>query len=292
MTKPLDITVIIATRNEEANIAACLDSIIPVQRVLVIDSGSTDQTVARARARNAEVVDFVWNGVYPRKRQWAIDHLGIRTRWIMLVDADESVRPDMWAEIKTVIASDDPCAAYLARKDFHFLGRRLRFGGFSHEAILLFQAGMARFENLLPDSGEKLDMEVHERLIVSGQVGQFKHALVHRDAKGLMAYIHRHHAYAVWEAELRYQAMRHGRYGAESIQPRWNGNAQERRRFLKRIAMRMPGEAVAWFLYHYIIRGGFLEGRAGFLASRVRYQYIREIRRLLRQKMSQARVHG
>jgi len=292
MTEPLDITVIIATRNEEANIAACLDSIIPVQRVLVIDSGSVDRTVALARARNAEVVDFTWSGIYPRKRQWAIDHLHIKTRWIMLVDADESIRPDMWMEIKRVIASADPCTAYLARKDFHFLGKRLRFGGFSHEAVLLFQTGMARFENLLPDSGENLDMEVHERLIVDGRVGRFQHALIHRDAKGLAAYVDRHHAYALWEAELRYQALHHGQYGADAIRARWNGNVQERRRFLKRIAMRIPGEAMAWFIYHYLIRGGFLEGRAGFLASRVRYQYIREVRALLQEKRKNARVRG
>jgi len=160
----------------------------------------------------------------------------------------------------------------------------MRFGGFSHVAICLMQRDAGRFENLLPDCGEQLDMEVHERIIVKGRVERFSGVLMHRDAKGLQAYKDRHRAYAVWEAELRYRYLTTGRYGMEAIQPRWNGNTQEQRRFLKMLAIRLPGEPFWWFLYHYLLRGGFVEGRNGLLAAQVRMAYISEVRALIRKK--------
>ena len=278
MTPKLDITVLIAARNEAANLAACLASLTPARRVVVVDSHSHDETAAIARARGAEVVPFQWNGQYPRKRQWALDHLAFQTEWIILLDADEAVPPELWNEISEILHAPRPRAAYLVKKQFHFMGRCLRFGGFSHSAVFLFQRGKARFENLLPDVGENLDMEVHERLIVEGPLGRLRHPLLHRDAKGLAAYVARHNAYSTWEAAIRFQALSTGRYGADAIRPRLFGNAQERRRFLKQLAMRLPGEAAAWFLYHYIARGGFLEGRRGLIASQIRRAYIEQVR--------------
>lgn len=288
MSEPLDITVLIATRNEAANIGICLKHLEPVRRVLVIDSNSTDETVLIARQHGAEVVSFEWNGQYPRKRQWALDQLGVTTAWVMLLDADESTPAGLWAEVRAVVANPDAETAYLAKKEFHFMGRRMRFGGFSHSSVFLFKTGCARFENLLPDAGENLDMEVHERLIVKGSVDVLHTPLIHRDYKGLDAYIARHRAYAAWEAELRFRCLTTGRYGEDAIQPRWNGNIQERRRFLKQLAMRLPGEANAWFLYHYLLRGAFLEGKAGLKAALIRRAYIKDVRTRIREKMKRA----
>jgi glycosyltransferase involved in cell wall biosynthesis len=289
MPDKLDLTVIVAARNEAANIAACLDSLQPAARVVVVDSHSTDGTADIASARGAEVVPFDWNGRYPRKRQWALENLDIPTPWVALVDADESIPPALWDEIRAVLESPSALPAYMATKQFHFMGRRLRFGGFSHSAVLLFRKGAARFENLLPDVGEDLDMEVHERLIVAGPVGRLAHPLEHRDAKGLAAYIARHNAYSTWEAEIRFRALHSGRYGEDSIRPRLFGNVQQRRRFLKRIAMRMPLEPWLWFIYHFWIRGGFLEGRRGLIAARIRRAYIEQVRAKVAEKILAAR---
>jgi glycosyltransferase involved in cell wall biosynthesis len=289
MADKLDLTVIIATRNEAANLVACLDSLAPAARVVVVDSHSTDGTADIASARGAEVVPFRWDGRYPRKRQWALDHLSIDTGWVALLDADESIPPALWDEIRAVLESPLALPAYLVKKQFHFMGRCLRFGGFSHSAVFLFRTGSARFENLLPDVGENLDMEVHERLIVDGAVGHLKHPLEHRDAKGLAAYVDRHNAYSTWEAEIRFRFLTTGRYGEESIRPDWRGNAQERRRFWKRLALRMPGEAWAWFLYHYLLRGAFLEGKRGLVASQIRRAYIEQVRAKVYEKIRAAR---
>jgi glycosyltransferase involved in cell wall biosynthesis len=274
----LPVTVIVATRNEEANLDRCLGALAPAVQVLVVDSGSTDRTVELARAAGAEVVEFRYGGGYPKKRQWALTECEIRGEWVALVDADEVVTEALWREVAGVIARDGGPAAYAARKEFHFLGRRFRFGGFSHSAVFLFRRGRARFEDLLPEPPERQDMEVHERLLVDGPVGQFRTALVHEDFKGLDAYTEKHSHYASWEAAVRWQYLRTGHWGKEALAGDWGGDVQQMRRWLKSWAVRVPFEANLWFLYHYVLRLGLLEGRRGLIASQLRANYIREVR--------------
>lgn len=274
----LPVTVLIAARNEEANIGKCLASLGPAARVVVIDSRSADRTADLAAAAGAEVVQFDHPGGYPKKRQWALDTLAIGTDWVLLLDADEEVPPALWEEIGKAVADPKAPAAFLITKGFHFLGRRFRFGGFSFAAVLLFRRGKARFERLVEDPAGGLDMEVHERVIVDGPVGRLGTPLVHDDFKGLAAYLDRHNRYSSWEARLRLGFLTTGRYGDDPIRPRPFGNAQERRRFLKYLAVRVPGESVLWFLYHYVFRLGFLEGRPGLIASRIRSDYIAAVR--------------
>lgn len=274
----LPITVVVAVRNEEANIRKCLAALGPARRVIVADSRSTDRTAEIAAEFGAEVVQFAYTGGYPKKRQWVLDTVPIATEWVLLLDADEEVPPALWTEIAAAVA--DPAApnGFLITKGFHFMGRRFRFGGFSFAAALLIRYGKARFERLVDDPAGALDMEVHERLIVDGPLGKLRTPLVHDDFKGLEAYLDRHNKYSTWEAKLRHRFLTTGRYGEAQIAPRLFGNAQERRRFLKKLVMRVPGESFVWFAYHYVLRLGFLEGRAGWVASRIRSDYIAAVR--------------
>jgi hypothetical protein len=229
----------------------------------------------------------------------------------LLLDADEVVPEKLWNEIAEAIRQVDSLAlrggtrheteqpalrtdtgcgatgstspeAFLIRKEFHFLGQRFRFGGFSHRAVLLFRTGKARFEKLLDADSSGFDMEVHERVMVEGRVGELRTPLIHEDFKGLEAYRERHHRYATWEAAVRHRFLTTGRYGENSIEPKLFGNTQERRRWLKKLVIRVPFEPAIWFCWHYFARGGFLEGRAGFMACKIRAQYIAEVREKLR----------
>ena len=285
---PLPVTVLLAAKNEEANLPRCLDALRPAARVVVLDSRSTDRTVEIARAAGAEVVQFDYTGGYPKKRQWALETLDIETEWVLLLDADEVVPAALWEEIAAATASPSGPDAYLITKGFHFLGRPFRFGGFSFEALLLFRRGRGRFEQLVDDPAAALDMEVHERVIVDGEVGRLRTPLVHEDFKGLEAYVRRHNQYSTWEARLRQGYLDGGAYGQDAVAPRLFGNAQERRRFLKRIAVRTPFEPALWFLYHYVARGGFLEGRPGLIASQIRSSYIAQVRAKLYELRSEA----
>jgi glycosyltransferase involved in cell wall biosynthesis len=274
----LPLTVIVAVRNEEVNMQACLESLSQAQHVIVVDSNSTDRTAAHATDFGAEVIQYERQPGGLKKRQWALDTIPFTTPWVMLVDADERVPEQLWAEIRVELSSVHAASGYLIEKGFWFLGRKFRFGGFSHSAVLLFQRGKGRFEQLDHDANSTLDMEVHERMIVDGEIRRLKTPLIHNDFKGLTAYLDRHNHYATWEALVRRQFLTTGRWGESAIQARLFGNVQERRRFLKQLACRLPGEPILWFLYHYVLRLGLLEGRRGLIASLIRAQYIANVR--------------
>jgi glycosyltransferase involved in cell wall biosynthesis len=255
-----------------------LNALTPLQRIVVVDSKSQDETARISRKAGAEVVQFDYRGGYPKKRQWALAHLSIETPWVLLIDADEVVARTLWEEIQVVTNNSDGLSAYMITKGFHFLGRRLRFGGFSHSAVLLFRTGSAKFEQIFDGESDLFDMEVHERLIVDGKIGKVKTPLIHEDFKGLTAYIDRHNRYSTWEARVRNNFIKNGQWGKDTIKPRLFGNIQERRRFLKTLAVRVPFEPQLWFLYHYVLRLGFLEGRPGLIASQIRANYINQVR--------------
>lgn len=275
----LSLTVVIAARNEAANLGRCLASLGPAARVVVVDSNSSDATCEIAIDAGAEVVQFQHRGGYPKKRQWALDTFTFDTQWVLLLDADEVIPDALWREIANAIGQQtEGVNGYLIRKGFHFLGRAMRYGGFSHNAVILMRSGKGRFESLIEVPGDTFDMEVHERVIIDGDVGVLKTPLIHEDFKGLEAYIDRHNRYSTWEAWVRHLFLKTGSYGQESIQAKLTGNSQERRRWLKRIAIRIPFESWLWFFYHYIFRMGFLEGRPGLIACQIRRQYIANVR--------------
>jgi glycosyltransferase involved in cell wall biosynthesis len=272
------VTVLVAVKNEQENMARCLAGLGRAERVIVVDSHSTDQTARIARDAGVEVVQFDYQGGYPKKRQWALNTLDIRTDWVLLLDADELVPEALWDEITKAVAAKNDCCAYFILKGFHFLGQRFRFGGFSFAAVLLIRKGKARFEEILREVGDGLDMEAHERMIVDGPIGRLRTPLIHQDFKGLHAYIDRHNRYSTWEAMLRYRFLAGGQYGADTIRPRLFGNTQERRRWIKGFLIRLPGEQWIWFLYHYLLRLGVLEGRRGLIACSIRSWYIACVR--------------
>jgi glycosyltransferase involved in cell wall biosynthesis len=259
------------------NLPKCLASLKNMQRIILIDSGSNDETETIAAQYSAEVVQFRFNGSYPKKRQWALDNVAMETPWVFLQDADEEMTPELEREILAAVERPDGPNAFLVTKQFHFMGKLLRFGGFSHSAVLLLRQGTARFEKVEIDDRSGMDMEVHERLLVTGSLGKLRSPLVHNDFKGLSAYIDRHNRYSNWEAAVRTKLLSGVRHEGE-MKASLFGNLQEKRRWLKKLAMRAPFEPMLWFVYHYFIRLGFLEGRRGLIASQIRSQYINHVR--------------
>jgi glycosyltransferase involved in cell wall biosynthesis len=272
------VTILLAVKNEQANMQRCLSALGPAERVVVLDSHSTDATQRIALAHGAEVVQFDYRGGYPKKRQWALETLPISTEWVFLLDADEVITPELWSEIRQAIGRRPEIDAFSITKGFHFLGRPMRRGGFSHSAVLMFRRGKARFERLFDDDLTGMDMEVHERVLVEGKIGRLDTPLIHEDFKGLQAYIDRHNKYSTWEAKLRSNFLSSGKYGQETIRPNLFGNSQERRRALKALVVRIPFEQWIWFFYHYVVKLGLLEGRRGLIACQIRMSYIAQVR--------------
>src|SRR5437588_3296199 len=159
--RALPVSVIVPVRNEALNLPRCLESLAGVGEIYVIDSQSTDDTVAIAQSRGAKVVQFHYEGGWPKKRQWALDTLPLAFDWILLLDADEVVTPELAHEIEQAI-HDRKLDGYYLKLQMQFLGRELRHCGASFYKLSLFRRGKGHFERRIEQQDTSMcDMEVH-----------------------------------------------------------------------------------------------------------------------------------
>jgi glycosyltransferase involved in cell wall biosynthesis len=258
--KSVPVSVLIPTRNEEANLPRCLDAVAGwADEVLVVDSQSTDDTIKIAEGYGAEVIQFEYDGGWPKKRQWALDTYDFDNEWILLLDADEILLPPIKSEIAEAIQTD-AYDGYWLRFQLHFLGRPLRHGGFDLWKLYLFRHGTGRYERRFEGQDESMsDIEIHEHVVVDGEVGRLQHPVRHENWNSLYRYIEKHNEYSEWEAMLYHE----GDSGA--VEPDLFGNQAQRRRWLKDLLVRVPGFPLITFLYHYVLRLGFLDGKPGFI---------------------------
>lgn len=249
----IPVSVIVMTRNEAANLPACLAALAGFAEVVVVDSHSTDGSAALAAALGAVVVPFRWDGGYPKKKQWCLDHLALAHDWVLYVDADERVTPELAGEIARLLAAGPRHAGYFITGRPVFLGKALRFGAVNRK-LALFDRRRAAFpvaDDL--DVATMWEVEGHYQPLIDGSVGRLRHVMRHADAKPLSAWFDRHNRYSDWEAALR----RDGRLAVLA------GTDTSARRRLKRLFDRLPMRPLAVFLYGYVLRLGFLDGTAG-----------------------------
>lgn len=256
----LPISVIVAARNEARNLPHCLESLRHVGEVYVIDSQSTDGTAEIARSFGAQIVQFHYQGGWPKKRQWAMENLPFSYDWIFLVDADESLTPELAEEIRTIVRNPGVNGCYVSLR-MHFLGRELRHCGATFCKLSLFRRGKGAFECRLKDQDTSMaDMEVHEHVVVEGATAHLKNPLLHRNVESLSRYIQKHDEYSNWEAKVWAQGG-----GADQLPPALFGSQAQRRRWLKKNFMRIPGAPVLFFFVKYFLNLGFLDGIPGLI---------------------------
>ena len=256
------ISVLIPTKNEEENIRKCLESVSWADEIYVVDSCSTDRTVEIAQNMGAKVVPFSWDGKGPRKKNWALDNLPWKHEWVLVVDADEEVTPSLQDEITALVNRPSEYAAFLIFYNYYFLGRLLRHGAPLWK-LILFKHRLARFEKIEVPEVTDYDVEIHEHPLVSGQIGRLHSPMIHHDFESLHEHFQRHNIYSDWEALLRTRYLH--RDLEKEIRPRLFGSTMERRRFFKRFFLSLPGKPWIYFFYSYVLRGGFLDGRPGFI---------------------------
>ncbi|MFY8095271.1 MAG: glycosyltransferase family 2 protein [Niveispirillum sp.] len=271
MSGTIPVTVIVMTRNEAANIARCLAPLAPFAQVLVVDSHSEDETPAIAAARGAEVLSFRWNGMYPKKKQWCLSHPSIRQDWVLFIDADERITPELVAEIGLLMQSGPSHNAYFVDSRPVWLGRLLRHGT-PYRKIALLHRRRARFP-ICPDLhvSRMWEVEGHYQPMVDGTLGQLSSPLIHADAKPPADWFDRHNRYSDWEA-----ALADGGGAAALL-------AGERglRYLAKRLVARLPGRPLLAFLHAYLWHLGFLDGKAGLhhALSRAFYYWSIDLKR-------------
>jgi glycosyltransferase involved in cell wall biosynthesis len=233
------LTVVTLTLNEERNIEACLEGVRWADQIIVVDSGSTDRTVDLARRFTQEVLSVSWKG-YGHARNLALQHAA--GDWVLWLDADERVPPELSAEIREIIHNRE--AAYdgyeVARRAY-FLGKWIRHAGWYPARVTrLFRLGSAHFS----------ETRVHERLLFTGSVGRLHHDLLHYTDDGLEQYF-----------------MKFNRYTTLAAQ---DMHAAGKRAGLLDLLARPP----FMFMKMYVARLGFLDGLHGFLLSCLSSGYV------------------
>lgn len=264
--RPLPITVVIPVRNEERNLPDCLRSAAAAERVLVVDSQSSDATVAVAEAAGAEVIQFHWQGGFPKKRNWTLQNHDFKTEWVLFLDADERLTDAFVAEASAVLA-DTRCAGFWLNYTNTFRGRKLRFG-VPQRKLALIRVGAGLYERIDEDRWSSLDMEVHEHPVLDGPAGQIASPLDHESCEDLKRFIARHNEYSSWEAQ-RFLAVRN--------RPQDFAHLTKRQR-LKYRQLARPWFPWAYMLYALFGRAGILDGAAGISYAIFKAMYFFQIR--------------
>jgi glycosyltransferase involved in cell wall biosynthesis len=231
---PNTLSVVLITLNEAANLPRTLASVKGLGEIVVLDSGSTDSTLDIARSFGANVFTEPWSGFGAQKNSAIARAAG---EWVLSLDADEEVSPALASEIRTLLEGQPVFSAYSIPRLNHFLGRPLRHGGYWPDPKLrLFRSGAARFA----------EQPVHETMEANGPVGKLKGHLIHHCYPTLDDYIEHMNRYSTLGAEM---LVSSGRAGQSWPWLAWNAALNP----------------AATFLYNYVFRLGFLDGREGLL---------------------------
>ena len=239
------LSVIIITKNEAADIRSCLESVAWADEIIVVDSGSTDTTVEICRELGAKVFMHDWPGFGAQKNR-ALDHA--TCPWVLSIDADERVTPELRAEIEAALSNDaEPFAAYKVSRLSSYCGHFMRHSGWHPDLIIrLFRRDAARFSEDL----------VHERLLVEGKIGLLEGELLHYAFEDLEEVISKINLYSTAGAEMQRRSGRKASLSSAVLRGLWS------------------------FVRTYILRAGFLDGREGFMlavsnAEGTYYRYLK-----------------
>jgi glycosyltransferase involved in cell wall biosynthesis len=263
------LSVLIPVKNEYLNLERCLQSINWADEIFVVDSQSTDGTQEIAKKFNARVVQFNFSGIWPKKKNWALENLPFKHDWVFIIDADEALPPMAAEEFREVVENEnDSVSGYWLNRRFHFMGKWLKHAYYPNWNLRLFKHRLGRFEkmtNLATDSG---DNEVHEHVIIQGETGRLKTEMDHFAFPSVAAFVEKHNRYSNWEARV---AL--GNNGLIASDPSLQNTGVNFRRSLKRWSRILPFRPWLRFFYVFIFQGGFLDGREGYYFARLHGYY-------------------
>ena len=273
MTDKLSVTVVVPVKDDAALLPQLLSGLKDFARVVVVDSLHDPATQRIAAEHGADVLVFTWDGQYPKKRNWALANAGIATDWVLFLDSDERVTPQFVQAIRATLPSTTHAGFWL-RYNIFFLGRELRHG-IPQRKLALVRTGHGEYERIDEDRWSSLDMEIHEHVIVRGTTGTIEARLTHLDSRSIHKYCMRHADYASWEAR-RYLLLGETRDSATLTL----------RQRVKYAALNSKLFPVAYFFLQYIVRLGFLDGRAGMLFAILKMGYFAQVQA----KVAEARL--
>lgn len=251
------VTVLVHALNEEANISHTLRDVMGwAAQVFVVDSQSSDRTGELASVAGAIVVSRPCSRVtLVEQRNWALETLPIAHQWVFILDADETMEPELKAEVAAAVARNDQARdGYWVRVKLIFMGRWLRHASlYPTWSLRLFRRGVVRYETR--------SVNAHPQ-VAPGREDYLGGHLLNHDRKGFVSYIERMNEFSTLEARAYRTVLDRG--GDSSRPGNGFGSRAQRRRWLKERFIRLPFRPALLFCYLYFIRRGFLDGRPGF----------------------------
>lgn len=258
------VSAMVFTLNEAIHLPSCLASLAWTDDVIVVDSFSTDRTAEIAHAAGARFFQHRFEG-FGKQRMWALEHAKPRHEWVLILDADERVTPELARELAAKIgAVAREVAAFRVKRRFYMWGRWLRHSNlYPSWVVRLVRVGRVEYVN----RGHAETQEVH------GATESLDNDLIDENLKGIDEWFERQNRYSSREAEYELQQE------AQPFRWRalWSADPLARRAASKRLAATLPFRPTLYFLYSYVLRGGFLEGRDGLVFCAMKSEYQRMI---------------
>ncbi|ANP63461.1 glycosyltransferase family 2 protein [Vibrio alginolyticus] len=256
----VDISVIILTYNEEQHIERCILSLKPfVKDIFIVDSFSNDNTVEKAKSLGAKVFQNKWIN-YATQFQWGLDNCPIETQWVMRMDSDEYVLPELSEEIVTTFNSsiEEETSGFYIKRRVHFKDKWIKYGGYYPTWLLrIWRYDHGRIEERWMDEHIKLS---------TGKTKELEHDLVDDNLNDLTWWTTKHNNYATREAVDILNTI-YGFKLYDEVVPDFFGSQEQKRRKLKHVYVGLPLfiRPFIYFLYRYFIKLGFLDGKQGLI---------------------------
>jgi glycosyltransferase involved in cell wall biosynthesis len=257
----IPVSAVILTKDEELNLPACLESLKAlVDEIFIVDSGSTDKTLEIARSAGAHIVEHTFIG-HSAQWQWALRELPLKHQWVLGLDADQRLMPELAAELRELFSSEGNTqgydAFYVTRRNV-FRGKWIRWGGYYPKRFIK----LFRRDRLVHEQADLLDHHFRVR----GNTGMLKHDIIEENLKedSIDFWVQKHLRYA--DLLAREEARRNRGQGPTTVKPVLLGNPDERAEWQKQTWTKLPRfvRAPAYFIWRYVFRLGFLDGKQGF----------------------------
>jgi glycosyltransferase involved in cell wall biosynthesis len=265
MTK-VPLSVFVPCKNEEANLARCLESVPWVDEVFVVDSQSTDRTANISQEHGAKVVQFKYKSGWPKKKNWALENLPFSHEWVLILDADECLPPEAEEEIRKIVTNPEgKHAGYWINRRYFFLGKPLKHAYFPNWNLRLFKHKHGRYEKITDLTTDSGDHEIHEHVVVKGSTGKLTSIMDHHAFPTIDSFVEKHNRYSNWEAIVE--------SSAKDDETALQHEAVKGKRRLRRIFRKLPFRPTLRFLYVFLWQGGILDGWPGYVFARLHAQY-------------------
>lgn len=264
----IPVSIVIPIKNEATNLPRCLASVGWADEIFVVDSESSDGSQAIAESNGAKVVQFRFNGTWPKKKNWALENLPFRHEWVFILDADEVLPPEAEGEIGSIVEHTiDGPAGYWINRRFMFMGKWLRHAYYPNWNLRLFRHQLGRYEKLTDVATASGDNEVHEHVVVNGKTEHLSCEMDHYAFPSIEVFVEKHNRYSNWEARVALD-----RYVKQAVTGLQKEEVGFRRR-LKQISHRLPFRPMLRFFYVYLWQRGFLDGIEGYHFARLHAFY-------------------